>query len=277
MPDRKWISKVIVDIKTTREGVAYKPGDLDEDAWSFGAPPPHEMYQLRVTLAKDGLTLETADNDADDSYIVANLECRIVSDNSDYDGIPVFLRVTTRAYRGHTLSTMEAMIVKMGFRSSLAKRETLTDRLVAEMLLAAIKKEPLVWAELDWRGSYSYTNSKGDTVWENPLRTYTDFPLAQDGARNHQMRLVGVDKQPHDIRAQLTVVKVYAKDDKELPKPGSIAAKDLETTRVQVGHLVQAKGGKVNGPTVVMATPTVQPAMSKPDAATVEDLDLLME
>lgn len=284
MPAKKFEQKPVVDIKEYKgEGIARKVGDLDEDAWSFGAPPPHELYQLKVFLARDGMTVQEAEGDDTNLFFVANLECRIVSDNVDYDGMPVFFRVTTRPYRGHTLSTMEHVLVKMGFKTSLQKRETVTDKLIAEMLLAAIKKEPLIWAEVDWRGSYSWINAKGVTVWENPLRTFTDFQLVYEKEsgkpmRLSQQRIMGVDKQPHDIRAQLTVIKVYGKDDKDLPKVGSIAAKDLEITKVQVMQ-DKAKSGKTNGPAVVMASPTVAPILPVQQSlhTTDEDLDLLME
>lgn len=279
MPKSKFDPKPIVDIKEAQlEGETRKTGNLDEDAWTFGPPPPHEVYQLKVFLARDGLVQQVSVDNATNGFYSANLECRIVSDNADYDGLPVFVRVTTRPYRGHTLSTLEHMLVKMGFRASLAKRETVTDKQLAQMLMEAIKREPLIWAEVDWRGSYSFTNAKGDTVWENPLHTYTDFPLATNEKgeliRQHQVRVMGVDRAPHDVRAQLQPIKIYSKDDKDMPKPGSIAAKDAEMAKVEIAAS-KAKSGKVNGPTVVMASPTIQPI--KPTMNTSdEDLDLLM-
>lgn len=278
MPEQEYEVKKLTSLADlTIDGEVRDVGDLTEDAWEFGAPPPRDIYMVKFFLAKDAWEMRLKDpKDPASIYLQGNLECRTKHDNPDYDNIPVFFRVNTRLYRGHSISTMEGLIAKFGYGESLKKKGKLTDKMIAQFLELAIKKEPILPCELDWRGSYSYVpkgSKDGTEVWENIYSNYEDFPPDPDnkGGRLHMVKLTGRDGLPKEVRAQLYISKIYGKGE-EAPKPGTlglVSAPKTVSPQIKVA---------VEEPTIKLATPEAPKARAT--APTVQsdeaDMELLL-
>ena len=185
--------------------------DPTEDAWEFGAPPARGVYKLKLFLQKDGLKVGLTDaKDPTSIFIQEALECKIVSDDPEIDGMTVFGRVNTRIYRGKSISTMAGLIVKMGYKVPTS----VSPKKVATLFEMAVKKEPVVEAELDWRGAYSYTDPKtGNTVWENVYNHYEEFPdePKKPGTKQHRVSVTSKAGGVAEVRAQLQIVRFFGK------------------------------------------------------------------
>jgi hypothetical protein len=187
--------------------------DLTEDAWEFGAPPPRGLYDLKLFPAKECCKWGLVDaKDKNSVYYIVNLESKIVSDNPDHDGIPVFGGVTTRIFRGKSISTAAGLIVKMGFKV----QNPITDKQLAQLCEKALKQEKVVKAELDWRGAYSYKDPKtGQDTWENVFNHYEEFPPDPEkpGLRKHTVTVANKVGGVAEVRAQLRIVRFFGKGD----------------------------------------------------------------
>lgn len=188
--------------------------DLNEDAWSFGAPPPRGIYDLKCLPAKENLKygLEDAKN-PQSIYYTIQMECKIVSDNQDYDGIPVFGGVSTRVYRGKENSTAAGLLTKMGYKVP----NPITDKRLAMLVVEALKKERIVKSEIDWRGAYMYKDPKtGADTWENVFNHYEEFPLDPEkpGLRKHVVTVANKIGGVAEVRAQPRINRFFGKDDK---------------------------------------------------------------
>jgi len=236
MAERKeYEMKQVTNLKECEEGVPVKL-NLDEDAWEYGAPPPKNAYKLKLFLAKDGIKQSQLSDNTKDVYYVMNLECRIVSDNPEYDGVPVFTRVDTRVYRGKDISTMAGLLVACGYKNTLEKEATaITPLRLARYMEAALKKEPVVTGELEWRGSYQFLNDKGEETWVNAIKKYEDFPMLPDGTgRNHITYITDKTKNvTYEIRAQSQISRFFGKND-AVPKYNAQGViKELKAGAVQ--------------------------------------------
>jgi hypothetical protein len=189
--------------------------DLTEDAWEFGPPPPRGLYDLKLYPAKECCKwgyIDPRDKNGGIYYTV-NFESKIVSDNPDHDGIPVFGGVSTRIYRGKSISTAAGLVVKMGFK---VQPNPITDRQLAQLCEKALKLEKVVKAELDWRGAYSYRDPKtGQEVWENVFNHYEEFPPDPEkpGMRKHLVTVANKVGGVAEVRAQLRIVRFFGKGD----------------------------------------------------------------
>ncbi len=290
MADKEFELKTLTSLaELTIEGEVRDLGDLTEDAWEYGAPPPHDVYQLKCFLSKDGWKQGLQNSkDPGSVFLQANLECRIIHDNEDYNGIPVFIRVNTKTWRGKTISTMEGMIAKWGFAEAYKKQVAknggkITPKFIAKVFEAALKSEPTLHAELDWRGSYSYIpkgSKDGEEKWENVYNHYWEFPKNDDGGRQHIVSVAGKDGLPKEIRAQLNVVKIWGKGE-EVPKPGTLKTPDNAVVSPVLATPVRAVATPVVAPVaeVVIAKPQqVAPTVASPVAAggEVDDMELML-
>jgi hypothetical protein len=140
---------------------------------------------------------------------------------------------------------------------------------------ALLKKEPVVKSELEWRGSYSYTDAKGETKYENLWKHYTQFPV--DKETGERLHVAMVARQSNhgggqaEIRAQLQVARFFGKGD-ELPKIDlTKGAKTGENKPI----FANAKP-VVEVPDLVLTTPAlVKPnSVAKPPVPTADDADL---
>lgn len=183
--------------------------DFEEDAWEWAAPAPKDRYKMKVFLDPKGLTgyyLDPKHPSEDSVFYSAPLQCKIVSDNADFDGITVFTSVSTRISRGKSISTMAGMLVKAITAAKMPKKR-LNDAQVAELFLQLLKREPILEGDVDWRGSYQ--DAGGD--WVNVFRHYEDFPENGEGGREHITEITGKDGRKYEVRAQLWVSQWYAK------------------------------------------------------------------
>src|SRR5476651_2464709 len=101
--------------------------DPEEDAWSFAAPPPRGVYDMKLFKAKDGLQCGwTKEGDDSTLFVTCKLECKLVnSKDEEYDGQMVFASVNTKVWRGKHISKMAGLIVKAGYKvpTSLSPRK----------------------------------------------------------------------------------------------------------------------------------------------------------
>lgn len=204
--------KQITDWATAPVGETYTV-DTEEDAWEFGPPPPHGIYDVKLFLGRDGVKANFDENGKFTHYVV-NIESKVVSDNEDWNGAPAFpqMPISTRMARGKKISTCAGLLVKLGYGDKI--KANVTDRALAKGLESALKREPLIKAELDWRGSYSWKNPKnGEDIWENVFNHYEDFPI-KDGARLHQVNVASKGGGTAEVRAQLRITRFFGKGDK---------------------------------------------------------------
>jgi hypothetical protein len=267
--------KTITDIKALTGYDEAVTLDLAEDAWSYGAPPPWGVYDIKWKLDKEGLKEGYKDEkDPTSKYLIVKMVGEIInSKEGEYDGIPVFSSVNTQVYRGKNISTMAGFIVKAGFGKHLEGPVTQLKQFT--VLVALLKKEPVVKAELDWRGAYSFTDSAGKTQYENIWKHYTQFPV--DKETKERLHVAMVARQSNhgggeaEVRAQLQVARFFGKGD-ELPK-------------IDLAAINKTGGGKpvfanakpaTEVPDLVLATPVLQKtnAVAKPPVATADETDL---
>lgn len=217
--EREYIEpKVIASLKDLPDGPEVQL-DPSEDAWEYGAPPPAGIYKVKLMLSKDPFKLQQYDaKDPKATAIQVALDCKIVSEDKDLDGTPVFTNVSTRVFRGKNISTAAGLIVKLGFKLPSA----ISDKKVAQLVEAAVKKEPVITCELDWRGSFSVPNPKGGKdTWVNVFNHYADFPKAEDGSRLHIVRHETKEHGTKEVRAMVQVVRFFGKGD-TIPEPGKV-------------------------------------------------------
>jgi hypothetical protein len=175
--------------------------DFNADAWIRPTPPPMGIYDLKLFPAKDTyhMVLRDESKGADapgNVYYTANLECRIVSNNPEYDNYPCFTMVNTLVGRGREISTMMGLVRLTG---ATPKTNKLNDLQQAVILREVLKKEPVVRGVfLDWEG-YSKNDKK------SVCRSMTDFPKDQDGKFQSTFTRTDSNRDKEEITAQLRI------------------------------------------------------------------------
>ena len=257
--------KVVDDLKALALDGEVVSLDLTEDAWEYGAPPPGEqVYQVKLFLDKDGILQGYEDEKNPKTvYFQFNLICKIVE--GEFDGTPVYTRVTTRIWRGKNISTMAGLIVKLGFKIP----DKLSPKQQALYMQAALKKEPLVKFEMDWRGAYVYKDPKGEDAYENVFRHYRDFPEDKEnpGTRLH---VVSVTNKHNggmsEVRAQTQIGRFYGvKEEVKAAKAQTVVG---VTKIAEVPDLEL-----VGGPTIAKVSSVVH---TKPAATEEDDIQLML-
>lgn len=261
MPERK--QPVEVKVESIEQLQDSGPGAtliLEEDAWEFAPPPPKGVYALKCFLGKDGEHVYKMDeNDPSTLFCQLDLECRIVN-SGEYDDTPVFTSLSTRVFPRKNNSTMASFVVKsIGLEQ--AKKflpAPVTPKALAHVCKLVLKKEPSLQSEIDWRGGYMGKNKKGDDEWTTVYNHYEDFPQdPNDPSRKlHMVTITGQDGMPHEVRAQVKVVRFFGKGDKIptikqghvlVSAPRSVMPVATEVEEIEVAQFVPAKG-VVNGP-----------------------------
>lgn len=189
-----------------------KPGkksklDPTQDAWSSSAPPKKDNYRLKLFPAKDGYRVKYEREDDEDSiYYSVNLECRIVSDEKETDNYPVFSTVTTRIGRGKNISTMAGLMAKGGVN---LPEEEVSELKIFRLMAKWLKKEPVLWAKVDWKGGYMPGDGKSKYV--SLYKSMEDFPELEDGD-GYQHVVMVTDKSTGgqaEVRAKVEVKEWY--------------------------------------------------------------------
>lgn len=171
--------------------------DPTEDAWSRTAPPPKGDYDIKLFAGgKDAWRQGLIDeNDEDSIYYSCNLECKIVSENKEYDGASLFSTVTTRIGRGKHISTMAGLIKKCGYKVP----EEATPLEIARLFKKVLAKEPILRGnECDWEG-YSKADSK--TIF----LSMDDFPEDSEGNKRWRVTRTTKDGSREEIVASLRI------------------------------------------------------------------------
>jgi hypothetical protein len=289
MPERTIPKEIKIDDwrKLTFDGPAVK-FNLEEDAWGFPPPPPRGVYSIKCFLARQGVQTFLADEkDPSTLFLTGNIEGRIV-ENEEYEDVPVFTTVNTRVFRGRDISTMVGFLVKIG--ASKWIKNPGTPLQIADVFERVLKKnEPVVKAEIDWRGSYQMRDDKtGQDIWVNACNKYEDFPqIVGSPLRNHIKNITGRDGLPKDVRAQVRITRFFAKGE-ALPNydHGNVLVSAPKSAQIQsVVEPIPIFGvGGMMAPTqqVSQVQPLVQPinagvVVTPLTAPTDEDLQMMLD
>ena len=232
--------------------------DTSEDAWAFSAPPKAGAFELKLFLAKEGVKCYDDDKDKEPGYGIA-MEAKIVnSPNGEFDGVVVFPRVATFLGRGKNISTAAGLIHKLGFKVP----EEAHQLKIAQLLVQALKREPVTKVELDWRG-YSKIEKR------NVFRNMEAFPKDKDGEPMHIVDYKASNGQIEEIRANLDVVHWYGKGEEVKAKgPGHTGAKSAAAGAVKGPVLLSPSDDDIEAST---------PAAASANSTTADDLSDLEE
>lgn len=247
--------------------------DPTEDAWEFGAPPKKGIYRLKLFPGKDCWRLGQYDaKDESNIFVSCNLECRIVSEDPEVNDIPVFCNVSTRVGRRKNISTMMGLIVKLGHK---LKTYELTDKQLAKLFEKVLKAEPLIEAEIDWRGSYPFTNKKGEKEYKNVYNHYEEFPNdpEEKGEKLTVISVTAEDGSRVEFRPQLYVAKWYGKDEKK-PEPKPDVVHTGKTTQTKEPDLEFVEPTAQQRKQATNAAPAPPQQQTQP---TEEDIGLMLE
>lgn len=213
--------------------------DLEDDAWSYGAPPPKGLYEVKWFAVKDGIKYANAKKDDPSSlYLQISIEGRIIN-NPEWNDAVVYEYLDSRVFRGKQTSKMITFLVKGGQKGAVEKNAPMTAKKSAQLVEMFLKKEPIIRAEIDWKGSYKYTDSKtGEEKYENVYNKYEDFPVDQEdkSKRIHMVTLTGKDGNSHEIRAMVKVNRMFGKD--EVYSPTKLVNQPKGVSSVAVPLLV---------------------------------------
>lgn len=284
------LTYTLAEILAKKSTIPVKVAEIDytEDAWERSAPPPRDIYQLRLFPTKDGYEPRKYNEKDPNSpmFFQAALECRIVSDNPEYNNIPVFYYASTRLPRGKNISTVLGLMIKAGAK---IKATSLTDIDQIKFFDQFLTKEPIISAELDWRGSYlsGQDPKTGKNQYANVFNHYEEFPENPDGAdavRQHEITISKKDGTPVEIKAQLYIGKWMNKEEAgeykkgEDGKGGTRGGSPVFVKRTEVegkAGIVSAAPTSSIAPVVATIVAPVQPAVVVEES--VEDMDLILE
>lgn len=207
------------------EGPDYQM-DLEEDAWSYGAPPPKGVYEFKWYPVKEGAYKSGygKKGDASSFFVQVTIEGHLVN-NSEWDGSFAQAYLSSRVGRGKTVSQLVGFLIaggQKGLIDKLQKQHKNNPKTQGEIAELLLKKEPVIRAEIDWRGAYSMKDPKGGEkdVWVNVANKYEEFPLDPEDKtkRVHIYTTTGKDGLPKEIRAQVRVTRFLQKG--EVYNPG---------------------------------------------------------
>lgn len=266
----------------TIEGDAVKI-DFTEDAWGFGAPAPWDYYKLKLFLDKEGMKFAFEDEkNKTGLYITYKLIGKIV--DGEYDGSMVYTSVNTRIYRGKSISTMAGLLGKL-LKETGKLSNPITPNKLAEYMGQVLAKEPVVMAEVDWKGSFSYPDpkTKGEKdAWHNVYKSWKDFPNAEEeGVKQYEVTVpypksLGVGEGSADVRAMLQVVRFFnAKE--ERPKIDRVMEWKKRASKGQVNGVASSLQSKVATAVVPdLVIGESKPTLHKAEPVAQDDNDLEM-
>lgn len=248
--------KTLTSFKDLQLDSPERTEDLTEDAWSFGAPPPAGVYNFKWFMAKEGIKIGYTVKD-DPSTVFANVSLEgVLQDDKEWEDSRAYAYLDSRIFRGKQISTMTAFLVKAAGEEAVRKQGRLTLKKLGTLVENFMKKEPMVRAETDWRGSYKYTHPKsGEEVYENVYSHYSDFPPDPEdkSKRLHVASVTGKDGLPHEVRAQVRVVRFLGKGEevKLVSQPKKVAAAaPLALAELEEGPVI-AKNAPASKPVAV--------------------------
>ncbi len=253
MAEQEKFEVKVLDISDLDKLMASSPEvtlDLEQDAWEYGAPPPKGAYRVKWVLDKEGLKQYQHSKDPRDvSYSIAMVGS-IKSEDPDFDKVPVFCNLNTRVFRGKKINTMAGFYVKLATwytKGVPPLPNPISDAKLAHMVVKILKAEPIVLAELDWKGSYKYQDKKGEDQWKNVCNKMEDFPVDKDGARIHIMTVAADGGGTAEVRAMLKVSRFFGKAD-------------------IVPNYAAAQAGLVSGPRTVQPIKVEEPTLVMEEA-----------
>lgn len=150
--------------------------DPDADAFERLATIKPGVYGVKMAVAKDGLKLLQPKGANDVNYKVET-ELHIVDtkygpEGADaFEGLMITNSFTTIVSKGKKTSTMATVMAKMG--ANVAKVTKVLQ--LAQAFVNFLKKEPVIYVEIDWRASYPESDEPG-AKWVNLFWSATEFP-----------------------------------------------------------------------------------------------------
>jgi predicted transcriptional regulator len=230
----------IKDLKVTGPSITL---DLNDDAWSFGAPPPDGFYDFKWFLAKDGIIITRPNGEGSEEGMYSRISCEgHLINNSEWDDTVGFLYLDSRVFRGKGNSTMAGFIQKAGGQKYIEKLigdKNLNVNTLSGLAEAILRKEPIIKAETAWRGQYDWTPEKGENAgvrqYVGVHRNMKSFPNNSEkpGEKLHIYEYPASkakDGISHEIRAQLQVLRLLGKNE---AMPTKLVSQPKQTKIVQ--------------------------------------------
>lgn len=208
--NRKDVS-VVVDPLGKLEAGEVRKLDVSnpDDAWTRSAPVPKGFYDLRISpLGKDACKMvweDPMDHSKGFSYS-ANVEFSVVSDDSELNGSLAYANFSTKIYRGKPLSTIAALIIKLGYSPFAKNSQTqeVSDGELLKKLAKIAAQSPIIKnVFLNWRIQYSTESGK----WVTPLKDMDDFPENADGGKSHEVQVVRSDTKTREAMYASTYIQ----------------------------------------------------------------------
>lgn len=210
--------------------------DSKADAYSFAKPAPHGIYQLKLYLDSSGFRMGQADeHDPSSVYFIADLDMRVISDDKNIQGQSIQDGLSTTVFRGHKASQVSTLISKIGYGDKIPA--SITPRQQATLLSKILKKEPIVFAELDWRAwSKNQLNRRTGKGGSWLLRGMEKFPQLEDGSYDHCIE----DASGETCYARMFVVRFLSAEEAkgatvEVKKPVRVVSAVAGTAPVASG------------------------------------------
>ena len=175
------------------------------------------------------------DNDPSTLYFLADLDCRVISDDKDQNGISIQETVSTTVFRGQKTSQMATLIVKLGYGDKLPANPTPKQQ--SKLLAGILKRDPKCFAELDWRAwSKNEMDARRGKAGKFILRGMEKFPQLDDGSYDHIIE----DKSGEQCFARAHIVRWLSADEAKSTK-----AEPKKAVRVEQA-VAQSSGGKLD-------------------------------
>ncbi len=169
--------------------------EIDPSANAFDsiAPPPDGCYKLKLFEAKD--CYQVGATDKKEVYYVANLECKLISDDPKLGGRTLFAKASTYIGQGKNISQMETMLVKMGVKVPTKS----TPLALVRMFKRALAKEPCLYGEGEWK---AWDMHKEEWIKQGMTR----FPKTEDQkGYHHRIR----DSKGGEVTAKWKILRWY--------------------------------------------------------------------
>lgn len=227
--------------------------NLDDDVWEVSAPPHgHVVVRCFLGSGEPKKIKEEKEGDPNSTYTQVEMELKV--EEGEDKGATLFYTLDSRKFRGKEMSTMVAWLVKVYGKEQIQKVKAKLDAITqAALVQKALKKEPVVKVDAEWRGAYQMKDKQGNDVWVNLWNRYEQFPVdpEEPTKRMHVCEVTGKDGLPHEVRAQAKVVRVYHKS---------------EEAMVKARRAVSGGGTQAQAIDLVEEEPTPAPIKSSPPA-----------
>ena len=233
--------------------------NVEEDAWERIAPPPMGRYSLQLFLGENTPTLNEDEKTGEFvSYSIA-ITAKVINHSvEEYNGATCFpnFPVTTKIGRGKSISTAAGLLVKLGYDKVFKPGVAYSDLSIAQALVKALKKEPIIANNLcDWKASYAQEKKNGQTQYVNVALTMDDFPKDANGEPEHIYKVTKRDGSLDELPARFFI--------KEWGGKGSKVEEEVAEEVVEVATVPTVKEARKSVPVPVKKAPEPEPEVEE--------------